>query len=42
MKILYIQKQDPDATTKTIMEVQKKGNDVTIVDVRRIRTTIRS
>lgn len=34
MKILYILKQDPDATTKTIMEVQKKGNDVTIVDIK--------
>jgi hypothetical protein len=34
MKILYIQKQDLDATTKKIMEVHKKGNDVTIVNIR--------
>jgi hypothetical protein len=34
MKILYILKQDLNATTKTIMEVQKKGNDVTIVDIK--------
>jgi hypothetical protein len=34
MKILYIQKQDLDATAKKIMEVHKKGNDVTIVNIR--------
>lgn len=34
MKILYILKQDPDATAKKIMEVHKKNNDVTVVDVR--------
>jgi hypothetical protein len=34
MKILYIQKQDLDATAKKIMEVHKKRNDVTIVNIR--------
>ena len=34
MKILYILKQDLDATAKKIMEVHKKGNDVTIVNIR--------
>jgi hypothetical protein len=34
MKILYIQKQELDATAKKIMEVHKKGNDVTIVNIR--------
>jgi hypothetical protein len=34
MKILYILKQDLNATAKTIMEVQKKGNDITIVDIK--------
>jgi hypothetical protein len=35
MKILYIQKQGGlDATGKSIMEVHKKTNDVTVVDIR--------
>jgi hypothetical protein len=34
MKILYILKQEPDATLKKIMDVHKKGNDVTVVDIR--------
>lgn len=34
MKILYLIKQDPDATAKKIMEVHKKGNEVTVVDLR--------
>jgi hypothetical protein len=34
MKILHIVKQDLDATAKKIIEVQKKGNDVTIVDLK--------
>jgi hypothetical protein len=34
MKILYLVKQDLNATAKTMLEVHKKGNDVTIVDVR--------
>jgi hypothetical protein len=35
MKILYIQKQGSlDATGKSIMEVHKKANEVTVVDIR--------
>ncbi len=34
MKILYLVKQDLDATAKTIIEVHKKGNEVTVVDLR--------
>ena len=34
MKILYLQKQDLDATAKKIMEVHKKGNDVTGVNIK--------
>ncbi len=34
MKILYLMKQDPDATVKKIMEVHKNGNEVTVVDLR--------
>lgn len=34
MKILYLQKQDMNATGKKIMEVHKKSNDVTVLDVR--------
>ncbi len=34
MKILYIQKQELDATAKKIMEVQKKGNNVTVVNIK--------
>lgn len=34
MKILYILKQAPDATLTTIMNVHKKGNEVTVVDIR--------
>ncbi len=34
MKSLYIVKQELDATAKKIMETQKKGNDVTVVNIR--------
>ena len=34
MKILHIQKQDLDATAKKILEAHKKGNEVTVVDIR--------
>ncbi len=34
MKILYLVKQEPDATLKTIMETHKKGNSVSVVDMR--------
>jgi hypothetical protein len=34
MKILYILKQEPDATVKKLMEVHKKGNDVTVVNLK--------
>ena len=34
MKILYIQKLDFDDTTKKIMAVHKKDNEVTVIDVR--------
>jgi len=34
MKILYIQKQDFDATIRKIMEVHKKANDVTVVNLK--------
>ena len=34
MKILYLQKQDLDATAKKIMEVHKKGNDITVVNIK--------
>jgi hypothetical protein len=34
MKILYVQKQDMNATGSKIMEVHRKTNDVTVVDVR--------
>jgi hypothetical protein len=33
MKILYILKTAPDASTKKIIEVQSAGNEVTIVDL---------
>lgn len=33
MKILYIIKRSPDASTKKIMEVQAAGNQVTTVDL---------
>ncbi len=33
MKILYILKSTPDASTKKIMEVQTAGNQVTTVDL---------
>jgi hypothetical protein len=33
MKILYILKETPDATTKKIMEVQSMGNHVTAIDL---------
>jgi hypothetical protein len=35
MKILYILKETPNATTKKIMEVQSTGNQVTTVDLTR-------
>jgi hypothetical protein len=34
MKIVYILKQEPDATAKKLMEVHKKGNDVTVVNLK--------
>lgn len=34
MKILYILKQEPDATVKKLIEVHKKGNDVTVVKLK--------
>ncbi len=34
MKILYLQKQDLDATAKKIMEVHKKGNNITVVNIK--------
>ena len=34
MKILYLQKQAFDATTQKIMDVHKKGNDLTIVNIK--------
>ena len=34
MKILYILKQNPDATGKKLMEVHKNGNDVTVVNLK--------
>lgn len=34
MKILYLQKQDFDATGKKILETHKQANDVTVVDIR--------
>jgi hypothetical protein len=35
MKILYLQQQDLSATAKKILEAHKKGNDVTVVDIRK-------
>ncbi len=35
MKILHIQKSDLDATAKTILDIHKKGNEVTLVDIRK-------
>jgi hypothetical protein len=35
MKILYILKETPDATTRKIMEVQSIGNQVTTIDLTR-------
>jgi hypothetical protein len=34
MKILHIVKQDLSATEKKIVETHKKGNDVTVVDLK--------
>ena len=34
MKILYIQKQDLDATAKKIMDLHKKEHDVTVVNLK--------
>ncbi|GAB4423007.1 MAG: hypothetical protein OHK0032_18270 [Thermodesulfovibrionales bacterium] len=34
MKILYILKQDPDGTVKKTMDVHRKNNEVTVVDIR--------
>lgn len=34
MKILHIVKQDLDATAKKIVEMHKKGNDVTVVNLK--------
>jgi len=35
MKILYVLKQDPDATLNTFLEQQKKEHEITIVDLRK-------
>jgi hypothetical protein len=37
MKILHIVKQDLDATAKKIIEVHKKGNEVTVVNLKENR-----
>ncbi len=34
MKILYLLKQDLDATGKKILDMHKKSNGVTMVDIR--------
>ena len=34
MKILYILNKAPDATLKTIMDVHKKSNEVTVVNIK--------
>ncbi|MGW8271774.1 MAG: hypothetical protein ACWGN7_00140 [Thermodesulfovibrionales bacterium] len=34
MKILYLLKQDPDATLSTIMEVHRRNHEVTVIDLR--------
>lgn len=34
MKVLYILKQDLDATGQAILDVQKQAADVTVVDIR--------
>ncbi len=34
MKILYLQQQDLSATAKKILEAHKKGNDVTVVNIK--------
>lgn len=33
MKILYIMRQNPDDTANKIMEVHKKSNEVTVVNI---------
>ena len=35
MKILYVLKQDPDNTLSSMIDLQKKDNEVTIVDLRK-------
>ena len=35
MKILHILKKEPDASTKKIIEHQKAGNTVTVIDLSR-------
>jgi hypothetical protein len=35
MKILYLLKQDPEPTLNEILEDHKKGNEVTVVDIRK-------
>ncbi len=35
MKILYLQQQELSATAKKILEAHKKGNNVTVVDIRK-------
>ncbi len=35
MKILYLQQQELSATAQKIMEAHKKGNNVTVVDIRK-------
>lgn len=34
MKILYLIKQEPDETLKKILDVHKKGNEVTVVNLK--------
>ena len=33
MKVLYLLRQDPDDTTKEIIEAQRKANELTVVDL---------
>ncbi len=34
MKILFLLRQDPDETTRRIMEVQSDNNETTTIDIR--------
>lgn len=35
MKILHILKRSPDESTRTIIELQRAGNEVTVVDLQK-------